>query len=174
MKHRFLYMLITFVFSAFCSAVSVTDAAVSRIERGVLRLHILANSDSESDQARKLLVRDALLARSSEWTADADSCADAAEIMQKKLPAIEQIARETLRAAGCDVPVKAAVCMDDFPPRTYESYTLPAERYQTLRIEIGEGAEKKLVVYHVPESLHPRRRADRKRPRPSGNHAVTF
>lgn len=142
MKHKLFYLLMTFVFAVFCANIAETEHTLSRLEEGVLRLHILANSDTDADQTVKYAVRDALLARSSEWFADAPTRAQALENLEAHLPQMEAIAQETLSALGLSDAVSASICQTDFPARTYETVTLPAGSYTALRIEIGEAAGK--------------------------------
>ena len=142
MKHKFLYLLTTLICAVFCANIATTEATLSRLEEGVLRLHILANSDSADDQARKLAVRDALLARSDEWFTDAATREDALYQLEAHLSQIEAISMETLQNLGCSDTVSASICKADFPSRTYESVTLPAGEYTALRIEIGDAAGK--------------------------------
>ena len=77
--------------------------ALDRLRGSVLRLHILAESDSERDQTLKLRVRDALL--ESGILDGADSLAEAEDIAADRLPDIERIAETVLRANGCELPV---------------------------------------------------------------------
>ncbi len=101
----------------------------------VLRLHILADSDSERDQQLKLKVRDALL--TSGILDGADDLEAAEELASAKLPDIERIAEETLRSNGCEAPVTAELADVDFDERTYGDITMPAGRYRALRVKIG-------------------------------------
>ena len=104
----------------------------------VIRLHIIAASDAEEDQALKLSVRDAVLSvYGSALTSypDRDSAAAAA---RKMLPGIRSLAERTLRAAGCDKPVSVTLTEEDYPTRDYETFSLPAGRYLSLRVLIGE------------------------------------
>ena len=87
----------------------------------VVRLHILANSDSEEDQALKLQVRDVVLAR-------------ATEILEQ-----EHLAAEEIRAEGYDYPVTVELTDTPFPTREYDGFTLPAGEYLALRVVIGAG-----------------------------------
>ncbi len=125
--------------SAVTAEMVQTAETLKTIEDGILRLHILANSDSEEDQSYKLLVRDALLARAAEWTTTAQSKKTAAKELEARLSIIESIAEETLQAQGCYDAVQAEICEMTFPIRTYDDVTLPAGRYQALRLLIGEG-----------------------------------
>ena len=110
------------------------------VEGAVLRLHILANSDSALDQEHKLLVRDAVLRETGELFAGAGSRKDAIARARQALPAIEKTAEETLLAAGDYHSVTASVVRMHFPARTYGTRTLPPGMYDALRIEIGEAA----------------------------------
>lgn len=104
----------------------------------VIRLHIIAASDTEEDQALKLTVRDAVLrVYGSALTSypDRDSAAEAA---QEMLPGIRSLAEQTLREAGCDKPVSVTLTEEEYPTRDYETFSLPAGRYLSLRVLIGE------------------------------------
>lgn len=111
---------------------------LDKLRGSVLRLHIIANSDTEEDQRLKLTVRDALLARSNELFADASDLSEAESAVQKKLPEIERIAAETLCSQGCSDSVRAEVTDVVFDERTYGDITMPAGEYRALRITIGE------------------------------------
>lgn len=104
----------------------------------VIRLHIIAASDTEEDQALKLAVRDAVLGvYGSALTSypDRDSAAEAA---RELLPGIRSLAEQTLREAGCDKPVSITLTEEEYPTRDYETFSLPAGRYLSLRVLIGE------------------------------------
>ena len=104
----------------------------------VIRLHIIAASDTEEDQTLKLSVRDAVLGvYGSALTSypDRDSAAEAAREM---LPGIRSLAEQTLREAGCDKPVSVTLTEEEYPTRDYETFSLPAGRYLSLRVLIGE------------------------------------
>lgn len=109
--------------------------ALDRLRGSVLRLHILAESDSERDQTLKLRVRDALL--ESGILDGADSLAEAEDIAADRLPDIERIAETVLRANGCELPVEAELADTEFDVRTYGDITMPAGTYRALRVKIG-------------------------------------
>ena len=115
------------------------DVHCDAIRTHVLRLHILANSDSAEDQAVKLAVRDRLLAECGALfteTADYDAALAQAE---QNLPALEASARRELAARGIDQPVTVALTPVNFETRTYDSVTLPAGEYVALQVTIGAG-----------------------------------
>lgn len=101
----------------------------------VIRLHVIGASDSSEDQAVKLQVRDAVLARAQPWLEGAKSTAQAAEILESHLPELAWIGTET---AG--VPTTAALVENAwYPTREYTDFSLPAGRYTSLKITVGEG-----------------------------------
>lgn len=105
----------------------------------VVRLHVLANSDSQEDQALKLRVRDKVLERA---TALLEASADRKEaegLLRGDLLEIERIAAEEIAAAGYDYSVTAQLTNTDFPTREYDGFSLPAGNYLALRVVIGEG-----------------------------------
>ena len=109
------------------------------LEQKVIRLHVIANSDSEEDQSIKLQVRDAVL---NSLQSDLNKIADVNEArayLQAKLPQIQAVANSVLKATGCDCEAVVTLCKEAFDPRYYDTFTLPAGIYEALRITIGEG-----------------------------------
>ena len=104
----------------------------------VIRLHVLANSNSAEDQALKLVVRDAVLAESRVLLSGVESREQAAEVLQGSLPRIEQAACEALAAAGAENSVTATLDVEEYPTRQYESLAFPAGEYLSLRVMIGK------------------------------------
>ena len=105
----------------------------------LIRLHVVANSDSEADQALKYRVRDAVLARAEEVLAGCGGVEAAEEVLTDSLPELEAAAAEEVAAAGYGYPVRAALAWEDFPTRAYDTFTLPAGVYLSLRVTIGAG-----------------------------------
>jgi stage II sporulation protein R len=104
----------------------------------VVRLHVLANSDSAEDQALKLKVRDAVLEVTAPLVQNCRSQAEAVEILRPHLHDLEAAAAAVLAAEGYDYAVTAHLGEEDYPTRTYESCAFPAGRYVSLRVCIGE------------------------------------
>ena len=104
----------------------------------VVRLHVLANSDSEADQALKLRVRDAVLEVSAPMVEDCATQAEAVETLTAHLAELEAAAAEVIAAEGYDYPVTVLLGEEDYPTRTYESCAFPAGTYVSLRVCIGE------------------------------------
>ncbi|WP_298029838.1 stage II sporulation protein R [uncultured Dysosmobacter sp.] len=106
----------------------------------VVRLHVLANSDSEEDQALKLRVRDTVLERATELLREVADREEAEVLLQGRLLELERLAGETVAANGYDYPVTVELADAEFPTKEYDGFTLPAGRYLSLRVLIGEAA----------------------------------
>lgn len=104
----------------------------------VIRLHILANSDSQEDQALKLAVRDALLSTYGE-ALDCSSEAGAEEKIRALLPEIVATAQSVVDAQGYGYRVRISFTEEAYPTRTYGDLCFPAGVYRSLRVMIGEG-----------------------------------
>ncbi len=130
----FVGLIVTTLFATYQSA-----CAAQELDGGVLRLHILANSDSQEDQALKIQVRDAVIAYAKELFAHTENKEQAMAQAQRSLSALEQVAEQTLRENGCTDRVKAGVDRTFFPTKEYDNGTrLPAGFYDALRLEIGQ------------------------------------
>lgn len=105
----------------------------------VVRLHVLANSDSEEDQALKLRVRDRILACTEPILTEAADRREAEALLQERLWELEEMAAGEIRANGYDYDVTIKLEDTMFPTREYEGFTLPAGRYLALRAVIGAG-----------------------------------
>ncbi len=138
------------VFSVFLS-MSGFDAKCQEIEREVLRLHIIANSDSEEDQALKLKVRDEILQLEAQLFQNAKTKEEAIETVNEHIEEIEAQAKKVIRENGFDYSVNAAITNSYFPTREYENFTLPAGNYDALRITIGEAEGKNWWCVLFPE-----------------------
>ena len=113
-----------------------------KIESQVLRLHILANSDSAEDQALKLAVRDRLLGEMGYLFENADSRESAVSAAREQLENIEAIARDEITKQGYDYGCKAEIVDMYFTIREYGDFTMPAGYYKALRISIGAAKGK--------------------------------
>lgn len=105
----------------------------------VVRLHVVANSDSKEDQALKFRVRDAILGRITALVRTSQDRSEAEGLIRGQLLELEALAAREISAAGYDYSVNAQLTEMDFPTREYESFTLPAGNYLALKVIIGEG-----------------------------------
>lgn len=114
------------------------------LRRDVLRLHILANSDSPEDQRIKLCVRDRILKLDSSLFSSgySEDKSDAENDLITSLPIIREEAEAELRLQGSDASVTVELVNMYFTTRVYEDFTLPAGNYDALRITIGEAKGK--------------------------------
>ena len=117
-------------------------AAAGRIEDKVLRLHVIANSDSEEDQALKLKVRDQVLATLKPLLENAEDRSSSEAIVRAHLSEVEATARETAWQEKPGENVHAELTNTRFPEKTYGDCTFPAGNYDALRITIGEAKGK--------------------------------
>ncbi len=106
----------------------------------VIRLHVLANSDGEEDQALKLKVRDAVLARAGELLAEVDTLEEAETVLAASLDDLARHAAACLAENGSAYPVRVTLGREQYPTRYYEKLAFPAGEYLSLRVLIGEGA----------------------------------
>lgn len=106
----------------------------------VIRLHVLANSDSAEDQALKLLVRDAVLATATTLLKDVKTRNEAEKILTANLEPIRLAAEDTVRKNGCGDAVAVSLGAEEYPTRAYETLSFPAGEYLSLRVMIGEAA----------------------------------
>ncbi len=105
----------------------------------LIRLHVVADSDSREDQDRKLLVRDAVLESLKRDMAGLTDVQAARDYIQENLPKIRQVAVRALESVGCYDPVRVQLCKEAFDTRQYDTFSLPAGVYEALRITIGAG-----------------------------------
>lgn len=115
------------------------QANCSAIYNDVFRLHILANSDSESDQALKLKVRDKVLETTKELFNSAESKEQAERLVSENLQTIANTAYREVLNNGSTYKVTARITKMYFTTRRYKNYTLPSGMYDALRITIGSG-----------------------------------
>ncbi len=113
---------------------------LDQLRGSVLRLHILADSDTDYAQNLKLKVRDGLL--EADLFECAESLADAEKMASENLEAIENKAEKILRENGCYLPVTAELADVEFDERVYEDITMPAGEYRALRVKIGSAQGK--------------------------------
>lgn len=104
----------------------------------ILRLHVIANSDTDEDQALKLKVKDQIVSYLKEVLKDADNLETAKEIVGGKLGDLEQIADNVIREEGYMYPVTASLGEQEFPVKMYGDLVFPAGVYQAVQVKIGE------------------------------------
>ncbi len=118
------------------------DAACDDLRQNVLRLHIIANSNSEADQAVKLLVRDRILRETTDIFSGAAGLADAEKKAAERIGDIAEYAAETLEENGFGYGATAEIGNSYFETREYDTFTLPAGNYRSLIIRLGKAEGK--------------------------------
>ena len=117
--------------------VTANDALI--IPNDAIRLRILANSDSKSDQALKRLVRDEVNKAITVWVSDLTSKEEARKVLYSKLPEIGRIAEQVVRKQNSKQDVQVELGKVEFPTKLYGQFLYPAGQYEAVLITLGEG-----------------------------------
>ena len=112
---------------------------VENLSDKLIRIHVVANSDSDEDQQLKLKVRDAVLEEISPLLENAESRDDAEQIVIDNMENLVDAARSEVAENGFEYAVNAALTEECFPTVDYDTFSLPAGKYTSLRVVIGEG-----------------------------------
>ena len=110
----------------------------SEVYDSVLRLHVIANSDSDEDQALKLKVRDAILSSSGELFMGCKTKDDAVLAAESNKEELIAVAREVILAEGYDYSVDIEIGVEEYPRKNYDSFCFPSGEYASLQVKIGE------------------------------------
>ena len=138
-KLRFWEIALLFALAAALMWGSWSLQQQDRLERKMIRLHVIANSDSEADQALKLQVRDRVLTLATDILRRADSREQAERDIEAALPDLQAAAADEIAAQGYSCGVTARLERAEFPEKDYDGFSLPAGEYLELRVVIGEG-----------------------------------
>lgn len=138
MKKKVLIFFVSAIFVLVFTAASYSCGFGEDLENSVIRLHVLANSDSAEDQALKLRVRDRILKDGRELFKNAKSEEEARRILSENRDFLENSARDEIFSAGYDYPVALNMGKYDFPMKVYENYAFLSGEYEAVRVEIGK------------------------------------
>ncbi len=138
MKKLTLSMTIALII-CLASSIFANGIEVTNLTDKLIRVHIVANSDSEADQALKLAVRDSLSPIVGELLPSSVTKEKAAAIINEHLSDIVAVAESVIADNGYNYPVSAKLSPTTFPIRNYDDFTLPAGEYDALCITIGSG-----------------------------------
>ena len=136
MQKRTLALVLLIVSALTVSVCAALQVQQQRMSEKIIRLHVVANSDSGADQAIKLHVRDAVLAVARQALQDAD---DPQQAIAQALPALEAAANAALAAQGSRETARVSFRRELFPTRDYDTFSLPSGVYRSLRVTIGAG-----------------------------------
>ncbi len=142
MKKWELSLLLGLVLSVFLTSFGSFSAVCADVRADTLRLHILANSNSEIDQNAKLYVRDCILQEEGAAFSHSGSKENAKITADRLLQQVEATARKALLEKGLDYSVHAYLTEMYFATTQYDGFTLPAGRYDALRVELGAAKGK--------------------------------
>lgn len=129
-------IVVTAVFSTY---IFNSHKSTLAFKNKLIRLHVLANSDSEEDQELKLKVRDKIIAEMNDRLGNSKSIDETREIVEDSIEEIKKTALEEIKLYGKEYEVAVSLDNQNFPTKSYGGFTLPAGEYEALRVVIGEG-----------------------------------
>lgn len=138
MKRRLLLISLAFILLMGCMCL-YAERSFRDMSHDVVRLHVLANSNTQEDQALKLKVRDRVLEQAQELLDSADSKEESLSILRKNTTLLEKTALECIIQEGYDYTVRVCIGKYDFPTKSYKNMSLPQGEYDALRVIIGSG-----------------------------------
>lgn len=141
-KKLFVFLPLLLIFTLLFGSLSYTNDASNDISTKVLRMHVLANSNSIDDQRLKIAVKNNILKSTQELFTDCDSLEESIEIAQSNTELIKDSAQEVIKKYNKNYDVKVYVDNEFFDVREYKDFTLPSGNYNTVKVVIGEGKGK--------------------------------
>ncbi len=130
------------------------------LNRELIRLHVVANSDSAEDQALKLQIKDAVVEYLGQAMMDVTDVEQAAAYIRENLPKIQHTVNEALEKLGHKPTASVSFGDEVFGKRVYDTFSLPAGVYEALRITIGEGEGKNWWCVAFPQLCLPATRSE--------------
>lgn len=141
-KKLFVFLPLLLIFTLLFGSLSYTNDASNDISTKVLRMHVLANSNSINDQKLKIAVKNNILKSTQELFTDCDNLEESIEIAQSNTELIKASAQEVIKKYNKNYDVKVYVDNEFFDVREYKDFTLPSGNYNTVKVVIGEGKGK--------------------------------
>lgn len=141
-KKLFVFLPLLLIFTLLFGSLSYTNDASNDISTKVLRMHVLANSNSIDDQKLKIAVKNNILKSTQKLFTDCDNLEESIEIAQSNTELIKASAQEVIKKYNKNYDVKVYVDNEFFDVREYKDFTLPSGNYNTVKIVIGEGKGK--------------------------------
>ena len=141
-KKLFVFLPLLLIFTLLFGSLSYTNDASNDISTKVLRMHVLANSNSIDDQRLKIAVKNNILKSTRELFTDCNNLEESIEIAQSNTELIKASAQEVIKKYNKNYDVKVYVDNEFFDVREYKDFTLPSGNYNTVKIVIGEGKGK--------------------------------
>lgn len=141
-KKLFVFLPLLLIFTLLFGSLSYTNDASNDISTKVLRMHVLANSNSINDQRLKIAVKNNILKSTQELFTNCDNLEESIEIAQSNTELIKASAQEVIKKYNKNYDVKVYVDNEFFDVREYKDFTLPSGNYNTVKVVIGEGKGK--------------------------------
>ena len=160
MKKTFKIIVAVLVVSVLVFNVVSFAVDCAEVRRDVLRLHVVADSDSETDQRLKLMVRDAVLEKGGELFDGTVTADEAEKIITPRIDELKAAAEAVLKENGCDNSVEITVAEEYFATRCYEDFTMPAGVYTAVRVNIGSAEGQNWWCVMFPPLCLPAASAD--------------
>lgn len=135
-----IFSALILIFTLICGIMPTKNDA--EIYGKILRLHVIADSDSEEDQALKLEVRDSVLETLGSKLGDCKNREEAVRVARSEQDNVKAAAEKTLRSLGCENSINITLGTEYYPTREYEGAHLPAGEYTSMRVVIGSGSGK--------------------------------
>ena len=144
MKYLKKYIIITILLILYTLVYSIAyaNSTISNLSNNLFRLHVIANSNSETDQNLKYKVRDSLISYMNDICKNASTKQEAICIANTHIKEFTKIAQNTIKKNGFNYKVKVTIGNYPFPTKTYGDISLPAGYYDALKVEIGEAKGK--------------------------------
>ncbi len=137
LKRWELALILALVLTFLCGAALVKEQ--ESLSDKLIRLHVVANSDSDQDQTLKLQVRDGILEDMTKLLNGVADRDEAARLLDERMDMIIAEAERIISTQGYSYDVTAKITIEEFPTREYETFSLPAGKYVSLRVVIGSG-----------------------------------
>ncbi|MCD8356906.1 MAG: stage II sporulation protein R [Clostridia bacterium] len=136
-RSRFELMIALTLFFALCYA-AFCDVSQQKLAEDVLRLRVVANSDEQRDQDIKLKVRDSVLEIMQPLAEQAEDKTEMQQLLRQHMQEIANTAQQTVYDCGGTELITACLAEEWYPTRDYDTFSLPAGKYEGLQIRIGE------------------------------------
>lgn len=144
---KYIYFIITMILLSFLfngcqlidNSLELTELNYTEIKDKLIRFHVIANSDTEEDQALKLKVRDKVIDALSDKMKDAKTVEEAKRILESNIDFVNDIAKEVITENNYSYNVNTMLSHENFPDKVYGDYIFPQGNYEAFRVIIGDG-----------------------------------
>ncbi len=139
---KLIFILVLCASAITVGGICYASQTFGNIKENIVRLHVIANSDSEDDQALKLLVRDKVLDCTKNLNVTCNSAQEYTALIENEIPVIKETVDNYLKELGSDYSVSISVGESVFPAKSYGDIVLPSGNYNAIKVNIGSGEGK--------------------------------